>query len=85
MVLHRVDPKDRVRFRLHGVEVHGKNNVSQLDLINAESLLINLKVAPAVVIGVFGGRWLVHKVPQKHFEWMVVIFSIVAGIRLMLF
>ena len=58
---------------------------AQLDLINGESLLINLKVAPAVVIGVFGGRWLVHKVPQKQFEWMVVIFSIIAGIRMLFF
>ena len=58
---------------------------AQLDLINAESLLINLKVAPAVVVGVFGGRWLVDKVSQRLFEWMVVVFSIAAGVRLLFF
>lgn len=58
---------------------------AQLELIHADSLLINLKVAPAVVVGVFGGRWLVGKVSQRVFEWMVVVFSIVAGVRLMVF
>ena len=58
---------------------------AQLKLINADSLWINLQLAPAVVVGVFGGRWLVDKVSQKHFEWMVVVFSVIAGVRLLLF
>ena len=58
---------------------------AQLKLIHADSLWINLQLAPAVVVGVFGGRWLVDKVSQKHFEWMVVVFSIIAGVRLLLF
>lgn len=58
---------------------------AQLELINRDSLWTNLQLAPAVVVGVFGGRWLVHRVPQRHFEWMIVGFSILAGIRLMFF
>ena len=58
---------------------------AQLNLIGRESLWVNLQLAPAVVVGVFGGRWLVHKVPQKHFEWMIVVFSVVAGVRLIAF
>jgi len=58
---------------------------AQLQLINSESLWINLKLAPAVVIGVFGGRWLIHKVPQRLFEWMIVVFSIIAAVRLLVF
>lgn len=58
---------------------------AQLDLINRESLWINLQLAPAVVAGVFGGRWLIHRVPQRLFEWMIVVFSIAAGIRLLFF
>ena len=58
---------------------------AQLNLINPDSLWMNLKLAPAVVVGVFGGRWLVHKVPQRLFEWMIIGFSIIAGIRLLLF
>ncbi len=56
---------------------------AQLSLINSESLLINLKLAPGVVVGVFGGRWLIRHVPQKAFEWMIVVFSAVAGLRLL--
>lgn len=56
----------------------------QLDLINLGSLTENLKLAPAVIIGVFSGRWLIHHVPQRWFEWMVVGFSILAGVRLLL-
>lgn len=58
---------------------------AQLDLINLESLKINMQLAPVVVVGVFGGRWLVHKVPQKHFEWMIIAFSVIAGTRLLFF
>ncbi len=53
-----------------------------LDLIHGVSLLDNLKIAPAVVVGVFGGRWLVRHVPQLVFEWMIVACSVAAGLRL---
>lgn len=56
---------------------------AQLSLINAESLMINLKLAPGVVIGVFGGRWLIRHVPQRMFEWMIIVFSAIAGLRLL--
>lgn len=55
---------------------------ANLSLINPESLMMNLRLAPAVVVGVFGGRWLVRHVPQKAFEWMIVVFSALAGLRL---
>lgn len=55
---------------------------ANLSLIHGESLMWNLRLAPAVVLGVFGGRWLVRHVPQKVFEWMIVVFSALAGLRL---
>lgn len=55
---------------------------ANLSLINPESLMFNLRLAPAVVVGVFGGRWLVRHVPQRAFEWMIVVFSALAGLRL---
>lgn len=55
---------------------------AKLELIDRDSLWLNLQLAPAVVVGVFGGRWLVHRVPQRLFEWMILVFSIVAGIKL---
>ena len=55
-----------------------------LALITMASLLDNLKLFPAVVVGIFGGKWLLQHVPQVAFEWMVVIFATLAGIRMVL-
>lgn len=56
---------------------------AKLSLINAESLLDDARLLPGVVLGVFGGRWLIRHVPQRAFEWMIVVFSAVAGLRLL--
>jgi uncharacterized membrane protein YfcA len=55
---------------------------ARLALINTESLLDNLKLLPAVVVGILGGKWLLQHVPQVAFEWMIVIFSMIAGLRM---
>ncbi|NJR43446.1 MAG: TSUP family transporter [Akkermansiaceae bacterium] len=55
---------------------------ARLALITPDSLMDNLKMLPAVVLGIFGGKWLVGKVPQATFEWMIVVFSTLAGLRL---
>lgn len=57
---------------------------ARLALITAESLMENLTLLPGVVVGLVGGRWLVRHVPQRAFEWLVVIFSVIAGLRLLL-
>ena len=54
-----------------------------LDLITRESLLENLKLVPGVFVGILIGRWLIGRVPQAVFEWMIVVFSFVAAVRLM--
>lgn len=56
---------------------------ARLALITQESLLENARLLPAVVAGIFGGRWLIRHVPQAAFEWMIVLFSILAGLRLL--
>jgi hypothetical protein len=58
---------------------------SKLTLITAQTLAENAKLLPAVAVGIFGGRRLVKLVPQKAFEWMIISFSTIAGIRLMFF
>lgn len=55
---------------------------ARLALITADSLLENARLLPGVVLGIFGGRWLVRRVPQAAFEWMIVGFSLLAGLRL---
>ena len=56
---------------------------ARLALITPESLLENARLLPAVVLGIFGGKWLIRHVPQGMFEWMIVGFSVLAGLRLL--
>lgn len=55
---------------------------AKLSLITGASLMENARLLPGVVLGVFGGRWLVRHVPQAVFEWMIVGFAVLAGLRL---
>lgn len=57
---------------------------SRLALIDQASLLENAKLLPGVVAGILLGRWLLGRVPQRAFEWMIVIFSLAAALRLLL-
>lgn len=56
---------------------------ARLALITQDSLLENARLLPGVVVGIFGGRWLIRHVPQAAFEWMIVVFSVLAGLRLL--
>jgi uncharacterized membrane protein YfcA len=55
---------------------------ARLALISEESLWENLRLLPGVALGVLGGKTLLRHVPQRVFEWMVVIFSSIAGLRM---
>jgi len=57
----------------------------QLELITADSLMENAKCLPALFCGVFAGKWLIQRVSQRAFEWMIVGFSILAAGRLLFF
>ncbi len=56
-----------------------------LNLITRESLVDNLKCLPGVLAGILIGKWLIQRVSQRAFEWMVIGFSLVAGVRLIFF
>lgn len=56
---------------------------ARLALITQESLLENLKLLPGVVLGIVAGRWLIGRVPQAVFEWMIVGCAFVAALRLL--
>lgn len=55
----------------------------QLNLINAQTLIENLKLAPGIVAGIFIGKWLLLKVPQRAFEWMILAFAAFAAVRML--
>ncbi len=57
---------------------------TKLALITSDSLLENAKLLPGVIVGIYGGRWLIRHVPQAAFEWMIVIFSSIAGLRMLI-
>lgn len=48
------------------------------------TLLLNLKLVPLIWLGIFFGKFLLEKISQRVFEWMVVGFATVAGLRLIL-
>jgi uncharacterized membrane protein YfcA len=52
-----------------------------LGLIRTDTLLFNAVLAPAILIGLFLGRWLLHHVPQKLFDGMILAFAAVAALQ----
>ncbi|TAG11122.1 MAG: sulfite exporter TauE/SafE family protein [Verrucomicrobia bacterium] len=55
----------------------------RLDMIHTASLLENLKLLPFLLLGVVCGKWLIQKVPQRAFEWMLLVFAILAAARML--
>lgn len=56
-----------------------------LNLITPQTLLANLCLIPAIALGVFGGKRVLSKIPQRTFEMTVIVFATIAGIKLCLF
>jgi hypothetical protein len=53
-----------------------------LGLIRGQTLMLNLILAPAVLVGVLAGRWLLDRIPQRLFEHMLLGFAVLAALRL---
>jgi uncharacterized protein len=53
-----------------------------LGLIHGQTLLFNLLMSPVIVLGVLGGRWLTHRLPQRLFDGLLLAFAAVAALRL---
>jgi uncharacterized protein len=53
---------------------------ASLGLIRTDSLLFNLALAPAIVVGLFFGRWLLAHVSQRLFDGLILAFA--AGVAL---
>ncbi len=54
-----------------------------LGLIDAGSLRTNALLAPLVVAGALVGRWLVERINQARFEALVLVLTLAAGVRLL--
>jgi len=59
--------------------------LGQLELINSESLRIDLALLPGIFAGILLGRHLIKLVPQRLFEALLYLFSFAAGLRMLFF
>lgn len=48
-----------------------------------DTLLWNLAMVPAVVVGVYAGRWALPRIPQQTFVVLVLVLSAAGGIKLL--
>ena len=55
-----------------------------IGVIHWSSLAFDLVLVPAVFVGLLGGRWLIHRIPQRAFDAMMLIFAAIASLRLVL-
>jgi uncharacterized protein len=53
-----------------------------LGLIHGQTLMLNFMLAPVIVLGVLGGRWLTVQLSQKLFDALLLAFAAVAALRL---
>ena len=53
-----------------------------LGLIHGQTLALNLALAPAIVAGVFGGRWIIGRIPQRAFDVFLLAFVVIAALRM---
>lgn len=56
-----------------------------LKLVTPETLALDAKMIPMILLGVLFGKRLVQSVSQRAFEWLVLIFAVLAGVRLIAF
>lgn len=54
-----------------------------LGLIRTDTLLLNALLVPLIFAGLFLGRWLVVKLPQKTFDTLVLGFAAIAAAKLL--
>ncbi|MFM8981697.1 MAG: sulfite exporter TauE/SafE family protein [Spartobacteria bacterium] len=55
-----------------------------LGLITPQTLIFNAVLAPAVIAGVFAGRYLLGKINQQAFEWLLIAMALAGSLRLAL-
>ena len=55
---------------------------THLGIINARSLGTNLVLLPAVVLGIFTGWWVLRRLPQQAFEWVLFVLTLLAAVWL---
>jgi uncharacterized protein len=55
-----------------------------IGVVHRSSLIFDAILVPPVLVGLLSGRWLIHRIPQRAFEVMMLAFAAVASLRLIL-
>lgn len=55
---------------------------AQLGIIHGRSLMTNLVLLPAVVLGILAGWQVLRRLPQKGFEWLLFVLTLLAAVWL---
>ena len=53
-------------------------------VIHGSSLMLNAVLIPPILAGLFAGRWLISRIPQRLFEATMLVFAAAAALRLLL-
>lgn len=53
-------------------------------ILTVQSLLFNVAVIPVIVMGVYLGRWLLPRIPQRLFDSVVLMLAAVAAVKLII-
>ena len=53
-----------------------------LGLVTRESLLLNLYLTPAVLVGAWLGKWLLGRINQKAFDTIALVLTLFAGVKM---
>jgi uncharacterized membrane protein YfcA len=54
-----------------------------LGLIHSETLIFDAVLAPAILAGMLLGRWLIQRISQRLFDTLLLLFAVVAAVRLL--
>lgn len=57
---------------------------ANLGIINPRSLMTNLVLLPAVVVGILMGWQILRRIPQQSFEWLLFGLTLIAAVWLIL-
>jgi len=52
-------------------------------VIHLDTLLLNAALVPAILCGLFAGRWLVTRLPQRLFDTFLLVFAGLAAARML--
>ena len=53
-----------------------------IGVVHRSSLVFDALLVPAVFVGLLAGRWLIHRIPQRTFDVLMLLFAAVASLRL---